>query len=120
MKWKDFPAWLKCGIIGIIIGILTFLGNYLYQLWFESTKKGFIFAAEIETPSPIRILILFPFMIDTALLVLVGLEVKGLAMGYISSNLLIFSFGLLVYFLIGAFIGWIVGKIKSKKCIVKS
>ncbi len=104
MKWKDFPTWLKGGIIGVIIGILTFLVGYFYQ---ELTKDKIRTMLVVEKRLWLIILIFFPVLISLLILELMGIGDKYLV--------IVLLLSLIIYFLIGAFIGWIVGKIKPKK-----
>ena len=115
MKWKNLPTWLKGGIIGLVTGILTLLGCYLYQLWFEHTKQGDMFLAVIRKINPLEVLIVFPFVIAATISSLIGLRGTSLIFKLPYANALISLLGLLIYFLIGAFIGWIIEKLKSKK-----
>ena len=111
MKWKNFPAWLKGGIIGFFIGVLGLLGSYLYQLWIEHTKPIMgISAAVIEKLSIIKFLMLFlfiPFIIVDSILFSNRSGNRNL--------LIIILLGLIIYFILGAFIGWIINKINSCK-----
>ena len=95
MGLKNWPAWLKGGIIGAIISLLVSLSYFfLIQLGF-GVPTFFLFELPIKVAS---------FIFGWGQ-VLTGLRV------YVSA--LIFS--PIFYFIIGALIGLIISKIKSKK-----
>jgi len=110
MKFKNLPAWLKGGIIGLIIGILFILGAYFYQWWVDYTAPT-IPPVMIEKPNILKILLFLPFILPFIIASLILFLLTGLENEY---PITIFI-GLIVYFLIGAFIGWIVGKVRKRK-----
>src|SRR3989344_2414354 len=108
MKWKKLPYWLKGGIIGMGIGILAFLGLWIYSL---TIPKSIFTGLMIDNrqPNVLIILLLIPIGIAVFLTELIGVRNSSI-LGLIFS--LLFSF--IIYFTIGAFIGWIIGKVKRK------
>ncbi len=91
MGWKDLDSWLKGGIIGIIVYILATLVFWIIGLIIGA---GAFFAIP-SLPS------LFVFNFEASA-------------GQSSNLFWVIIISILVYFLIGALIGWIVGKIKSR------
>ena len=87
MGWRDLPTWLKGGIIFVLIVIVIDVVDYLIL--------------------PLISRALFPLQIANYPLYLFWqLSESG------TINLILH---LSLYFVVGAIIGWIVGKIKSKK-----
>ena len=90
-------SWLKWGVIFLSINVVLIL---------ISTVMGGGISSEMGTSlNPISLLYLPAFMI-TDLLYWGG-----------NSPLAVFIFSSVFYFLLGAIIGWIIGKIKSPKVI---
>lgn len=87
MGWKDWPYWLKGGIIGVILLLIL----SLFAVATPKSDMGNVFSWAI-------ILIAFPFMLT-----------------YEDSQMLNFILFPIYFFILGAIIGWIVGKIKSKE-----
>jgi len=100
MDWKKLPYWLKGVIIAEIILLIQFFGLYLCGFLVNSMACLFF------VPS------MFIYNI-------IGLESLDYELGLIFSQSLrpiIAWFTLFVmHFVVGAFIGWIIGRIKSKK-----
>ena len=90
MGWKDWPYWIKGGVIGLGIFIVMFLLSYIILMlgcmdrviYLLSIKSGIMF------PTPCLLVYFF----------------------FASYSIMPF-----VFIVIGAIIGLIVGKIKSKK-----
>ena len=102
MNWRELPAWLKGGILGIIITILVIIlliffgGNYYY------TSDQVVPRWTLMLTYPTEIFKdIFPIPYN-------------IADGYLF-NFINIIFLIIFYFLPGALIGWIIGKIKSKK-----
>lgn len=96
MEWKNWPYWLKGGIILLIIhSILTLI--------------GFLFLYDSTDPNG-----------DVALIILPNIIIPLIALNWMHLPLIfgkwssIFYFSIF-WFIIGTLIGWIYGKIKSKK-----
>ena len=93
MGWKNWPSWLKGGIIFFFVHLIISIILFIFFFKGEFNFAG-LFALSIDLP-------LFLF-------------------GCSSSDGLTFQrfcypiAGSLFYFLIGAIIGWIYGKLKSK------
>jgi len=80
MFWKNWPSWLKGGLIGLIIYIIYFL-VVIFTIYTRGEQWKL-----------------------------------GMAMGWLGSMFVTgFIITILQFFLIGALIGWVYGKIKSKK-----
>ncbi len=104
MGWKNLPYWLKGGILGAVISVIFFIPLVLegmivrlrFPKWFE-----FVFGM-LHLPA-----------------VYIGLGIIGATSKYEIwfFYLLGFFVDLLIYFLIGAFIGWIIGKIKYERIV---
>ena len=86
-------AWVRGGLIGLIICIVFILIAFLPFTW----------------------KILAPFDIFFYGVILFPIGTKILYQQFLSSLFRELLYTLLIYFLIGALIGWIVGKIKAKK-----
>jgi len=86
MEWKEKPAWLKGGIIGGVIGVVSIILFLLVptSLGLASFAQG------------------------------IGALIRSL-FGPVNGIWASIIINLIGYFIIGAIIGWIVGKIKSKK-----
>ncbi|MFA5887304.1 MAG: hypothetical protein WC852_01160 [Candidatus Nanoarchaeia archaeon] len=98
--WKSKPYWLKGALFGLILcvifGILLFVVNIILS---SEDTTAFL------TP------LIVPFIPTLFLLEIMGV----INVGIISDMVLMFIISLVEYSAIGALIGWIVGKIKSKK-----
>ena len=102
MSWKKLPYWLKGGIIGGSIGLLLAIFSNMGT-----------FVLDISYPRSL-VYLSYPALYVSGLLIfsIIGCKSFGCVL------LLMPLFGFLVIlqgFIIGAIIGWIVGKIKSKK-----
>jgi len=96
MAWKNWPAWLKGGIIGVIVSVILYyipiMGYSLIAILFEQ----------------IHSIITLPWQIIEAIFswqVLISNSHQYLFWGALIIN----------GFLIGLLIGWIIGKIKQEK-----
>jgi len=99
MFWKNWPYWVKGGII---LGAIVFLLSFLY--WspinsFEEKYFGFILTV--------------PFIIS----IFTGLGYRDIMTGRadLLANITFSLISFVLYFIIGAVIGIIYGKIKRKK-----
>ena len=96
MGWKDWPYWLRGGLIGVLVlGIFA-----LVLIPFGRTSGFFKFPYWI-----------FPFFI---VLVPTMLFSENLYKIIFYPNYLFFIIPTLIYFICGAIIGWIYGKIKGR------
>ena len=94
MKWKKLPSWVKGGIIGGIIGIIPLI---YVVIWLVILKN-----------STLSDIVLFPVnLVDNLLSTFLysGGDMGGIIVLFIAP---------IFYFLIGALIGFIVGKLKKK------
>ena len=96
MKWKNWPYWLKGGVIG---GIIPLGGILIGYLGHESIISGLLY-------------LLFAFPV--AIILGCGLENPNTICS-LKATPFIIILSTIIYFLLGAIIGWIVGKIKNKK-----
>lgn len=93
MKWKEWPAWLKGGIIGLVIETVFLSIIFSIKCNVSEMVGGGGCSWSLNN------------LIDN----LVHLFNEAPIVKFIALAILI------VGFLIGALIGWIIGKIKSKK-----
>jgi len=91
MRWKDLPTWLKFGIVFSIIDVIFII-------------LGLITSSPKEADLMVLHFVQIPLTLIASLF----------GDGIIQSFTLLILGGLAIWFLIGAIIGWIVGKIKSK------
>jgi len=97
MGWKNWPSWLKGGVIGITLYVL--IGIFI---WFLEGKmdaggmRGFFSFIYFLTPG----LFIFGYNFDGPIVPIYTLSI---------------ILSIASYFLVGALIGWIIGKLKSKK-----
>ena len=95
MDRKEFPYWLKGGLFGLAFGLIFFIVDFLLF-------KG--------TFSYLNILYLPYLLMD----MIIGMIYPyGIGVGISPTTLT--STMILFYFLIGTLIGWVFGKIKSRK-----
>ena len=108
MGWKNWSYWIRGGIIGDLIGIILIILYSTLGRINQITYLIFILAIGI-TSIPLKPLISI-FNIK-----LFGAIESSFAIG-LPGNIRIEGIIILItyYFFIGAFIGWLVGKIKSK------
>lgn len=100
MGWKNWPSWVKGGVILLILGLIANIFGLIIELNNDSpVTKGLGFAV-VNLPA----LLIVTFIIRI-------LKPLGLPLASILSNVFVF---MIIYFIIGAFIGWIYGKIKSR------
>ena len=106
MGWRDWPYWIKGGILLIIYGLLTLpLALIVRAFWSEGGKQG------------ILKLIVFPFIIANSLVEYIA---EKYFCGYSCNQDTLFILGsaillsLIIYFVIGAIIGLIYSKVKKK------
>ena len=104
MKWENLPTWLKGGIIGLILGLITFF--ILLALLLIS---GFCSFAGIEQCNTLFKKILFIFLSPAILL---GIRNIGVYEHF--ASLMILLFFLTTCFIVGTLIGWIIGLMKKK------
>ena len=97
MGWKDLPYWIKGGVIffvfRIVIGAIIILSSPRGDFG-RALMLGFL-------DLPITLIIA-----NSPLNINIG--------SYLMNNVLLTILGLIFWFVIGAIIGWIVGKIKNK------
>lgn len=108
MGWKEWPSWLKGGIIALIIpivSIIAMIGSLLDLDFLDSL--GFM-------PYWILFAVLpFKFGYETCLISLPGC-IPNVPLIFTIAMVILFF---LSFFLIGAIIGFIIGKIKSIKIV---
>ena len=100
MGWKNWSYWLKGGIIGLVIFLII---TVLFQLLTSSISV-------VPTRSNLFVYFLMPGIIS-ALMWCGDCQAKGGEPIMISMMVVI---SIITYFLIGAIIGYIYGKIKNK------
>lgn len=85
MGWSDWPTWLKGGVIALILWVIVFTIALIFCLSITCKSESCLFCAY------------FTSMLNPLNFLLWG----GLQ-------------ALVMYFLIGAIIGWIIGMVKKK------
>ncbi|MFH1455399.1 MAG: hypothetical protein ABIF40_00430 [archaeon] len=93
MGWKDWPYWLRGGLITLTLSLIIFL---VLIIAYPSTVSAF----------GAGIFVLYPAIFLGPIL-----QIRN----EVVSSLFFLIFPFLIYFLIGALGGLMVGKIKSKK-----
>lgn len=100
MGWKDLGYWLRGGMISLVLGIiLILLAN------FTTISSGVGFYPNFTKAQG--------FLIITALPAILFAEFIGIS--FSSFDISVKLYLLIYYFLIGAIIGWIYGKIRGNK-----
>ena|SRR3989344_1812488 len=105
MGWEDWPYWVKGGLLAVTIYIIV----TIILIPFGQVKSGYF--------KDVPYWIMYPNFVGYLLsLSLTPSPKPGPFLDFMISlnNLLIFIYSAIFYFLIGALIGWIVGKFKSK------
>ena len=83
MGWKDWPSWVKGGVIGIFLILLYLLIFIISSDLLQLGERAFAFALPL-------------FLVSG------------------TNDFLGLIFTLIAYFVLGAIIGWIVGKIRNR------
>lgn len=108
MGWKSWPYWVKGGIIVTFLWIIAFL---IINIGIKAFGAVLIIWGA-------GAIILQIFDKNCSLLAGFGGETSKCLLGQtggISYTIFLILSNLIIYFIIGAIIGWIIGKIKSKK-----
>jgi hypothetical protein len=100
MTWKNLPAWLKGGIIGLILPIIVLIYELVKEPLYNLSDSifGVIFATLLTILYPVILIIGFPMLL---------LE------GPLGNIFFAFIISALIYFWAGAGIGRLVSKIKK-------
>lgn len=118
MGWKNYPIWLRGGIIAVLVSLIAFILNldFINDLLFTSavTPDGY---------DKYPILAMIQGMIHTILAIIASpIEILGWLFiwgdnfkGGSNTLVMIYILGLILSFIVGAIIGLIIGKIKSRK-----
>lgn len=85
---KKLPSWLKGGLTGVIIDVILIVFAFLFSS---------------------------PADADTLALNLVQYPLTFFTGSIFNNNFILVVGGLIVYFIIGAIIGWIIRRLKNKK-----
>ena len=104
MGWKDWSIWLKGGIFLGIIGVII-LTIYLYTPIFSIQYIGYVL---LIIPIYLNAVITHPFPLDC----FSGWNVTN-PLYCVFSFLTLYLFTIVSYFIIGAIIGWIIGKFRK-------
>jgi TRAP-type C4-dicarboxylate transport system permease small subunit len=113
--WKNWPYWLKGGIILSGISLIASLGIML--IIFASEQGLEYIGSFIATPI-FFFALFFSFFTATywfGTAMGVANSGTGWPSGWILVVLFLSFFSVVVYFIIGAIIGWVYGKIKNRK-----
>jgi hypothetical protein len=96
MGWKEWPTWLKGGVIGLILSVLFLIGLIICA------------SSSLGSGSYGCINFIFPLFFGAFMASILNIQNKFVGYFVIGFT------NLIIYFLIGALIGWIVGKIKNR------
>ena len=101
MGWKEWPAWVKGGVIGLYICV------FFYIVWFAISEIRDSQSPKYPEAVEFIEMTLDPFNLLRSISVSEGTNLILLV--------ILFVVPLLEYFIFGVFIGWLVGKIKERK-----
>jgi VIT1/CCC1 family predicted Fe2+/Mn2+ transporter len=101
MIWKDWPYWLKGGIVATLIPILVFVVNLVIDVLVPPKGETFLF---------------FFLIVATPALPIFNAFFKS-SIPYNITYIIFVVAILVMYFIVGSVIGWIVGKRKTKSRI---
>jgi len=99
MRWKNWPYWLKGGTITTLFPIIVFILNFLIDSIVGTSGETFLF---------------FFLIIATPALPIFNVFFKP-SIPYNVTYIIFFVATLVIYFIIGSIMGWIIAKRKSKK-----
>jgi len=110
--WKDWPYWLKGGVIGIVVGVMISILNIIPAMFFKIPVLVIFFWG----------ILLMIFMLIFCGIALPATNFGGGILGTCETRLPLYFSAVLsaviivgFWFGIGAVIGWITGKIKEKR-----
>ena len=111
MGWKNWPYWVRGGITGIIVSIIYPLLIFFIAVMLNAMQNKFLL------DQPIAIIFIIPMFFLFFALFAFGISS---ASGSLQLFTLLYSIGLILlhfitYFVIGAIIGLVYGKIKKRK-----
>jgi len=105
MGWKNFPSWLKGGII--VLALITFLFLILFVMGAKNTTNLY----NSDKISYSQVTPLYAYLIPNFLRIpLNTYSQTGTLLSFIGRIIE----GFILWFVVGALIGFIVGKIKSR------
>jgi hypothetical protein len=102
MGWKNWPAWLKGGLIATIAYIILAIAMYLLPCSNDSLFTG--------GRSCLGVAVLFLVVSSPGLGIL-----SLLGIDYSQNTTLVIITTILAYFIVGAFIGMVISKLRSRK-----
>jgi hypothetical protein len=108
MSFKTFPAWLKGGIIGVILLLISLVLVFTAGLWGD-VGMFFLLPYSLWAESLSRLVSPLSF----AYMKLFKLE----SFGYSILSPFFVALTIVYTFIVGAVVGWIYGKIKSAKTV---
>ncbi len=111
MGWKEWPSWLKGGVVSLVVVFISYTLIYLSDSLIQTRASQHLLELTIGASIWFPGILLAFFMIILGMGSLVeepNILVKTVGVIFI----LIFNF--LFFFIIGAIIGWIIGKIIGK------
>ena len=112
MSWKDWPYWLRGGLIGLIIPVAILIIGIIVIIELLKDGGGFAF----NVPAIFVILVLIFILSSPVILVSTIFKIHILSdTNFYSSIILSVIISLPIYFIIGAIIGFIYGKFKRNK-----
>ncbi len=113
--WKNLPSWIKGGMIGILIFLIILI---IFTFLFYRAESKLLPESRGHSDYTYTSLILAPALLPGYVFtVIIGLDSLINKDGFIS-YIMTSIFTCLIYLLIGVFVGWVVGKIKSKKQVI--
>lgn len=112
MSWKNWPSWLKGGIIGLIIAAIAGLGMFL-MVFIGSSLDDNIFSETIL----IRLVMYLTFLISLTIGLPIMITSFMICFKSCSSQqtIMIYFIWMIIYFLIGSILGLLYGKFKKIK-----
>lgn len=115
MGWKDWPYWLKGGVIGLLLGAMF---SVFAIMSYNPTQKNYFLCPLLSGdggPCRTTAIILTPFLFFSAIPLALFCWISGMegSSCKIPEIVIVFSV-LFVWILTGVLIGWIYGKIKNR------
>ena len=95
MGWSEWPSWLKGGGIGSIVGLFILFIEFFFCGNYSLTGLAKVFCGTIAFPLFPTNLLLYMSSISTIIFNQIPVTV-------------------VIYFILGAIVGWIVGKIRNR------
>lgn len=114
MKFKNWPYWVRGGVVSIILAFLYLLYSFPLQKYFPACISFNFFC---KTHQIIELIFMWPAMIYLFRYQFLGNKVAG---WFDNLPLLVLVINIAYVFAIGAFLGWLYGKIKNRRKIISN